>query len=166
MEIQKPTQKYGFSLHRVKLTENLYLDEYIPFQMYKRYMTKGDKYYGWGVKYLELLCRKINKNLVESDQKLRDIFGAVTINDWWIGKETNFRGLRYAGCNVGTELSDHYQGNASDKHFKDYDANEIRDYIKKQWKQIGITIIEDNISWVHTSVAWIPDQKALKIVYP
>lgn len=166
MEISSQKKIAGLNLHRVRLTSDLYLDEYIPFHMYKRYIVKGDKYYGWGERYLELLCRKINRNLVESDQRLRDKFGPVIINTWWHGGIYQYRGLRTAGCGVGTELSDHYQGNASDKTFLHYPAQQVRDYIKPNWKELGIAIIEDNIDWVHSSVAWIPDQKELKLVYP
>jgi hypothetical protein len=166
MEILAPIPVNGLQLNRVKLTANLWLDEYIPYSLYKRYQTPGDKYFGWGDKFLELLCRKINWRLIESDQKLCDRFGPVTINTWWRGGEQNYRGLRVNGCGVGTELSDHYQGNASDKIFRDFDSGEVRDFLKKRWFDVGVTIIEDGVSWVHTSVAWVPNQKQLKIVQP
>ena len=164
IEILKPVPVFGLPLNRVRLTSNLWLDEYIPFNLYKRYVITGDKYYGWGDKFLELLCRKINPKLIEADQMLADRFGPVTINNWWNGGEYYFRGFRTLGCGAGTELSDHYQGNASDKTFNDFDAEEVRDHIKKRWRDLGITIIEENVSWVHSSVAWIPNQKLLKIV--
>jgi hypothetical protein len=166
IEILKPVNVNGLPLNRVRLTSNLWLDEYIPYSLYKRYVTPSDKYFGWGDKYLELLCRKIDRNLVTSDQILCDRFGPVTINDWWNNGEANFRGLRTHGCGVGTELSDHYQGKASDKIFRDFGSEEVREYIKKCWKILGITIIEKDVAWVHTSVAWIPDQTELKIVSP
>ncbi len=166
IDILKPVHINGLPLNRVRLTSNLWLDEYIPFQLYKRYVTPGDKYNDWGEKYLELLCRKINRHLVESDQLLADRFGPVTINNWWIGGQYNNRGFRTSGCGVGTELSDHFQGNASDKSFRDFDSDEVREYIKKRWRDMGITIIEEGVSWVHSSVAWIPDQHELKIIKP
>lgn len=166
MEILKPVKINGLPLNRVRLTANLWLDEYIPYQLYKRYVIPGDKYFGWSYKYLELLCRKIDSNLVKSDQLLANVFGPVEINTWWNGGPQSYRGLRTLGCGVGTELSDHYQGRASDKIFRDYNAVEVRDYIKLHWQELGITIIESGVSWVHTSVAWIPDQKELKIVMP
>jgi len=155
-----------FNLNRVRLTSDLWLDEYIPFDLYRRYVTKGDKYYGWGDAYLNLLVRKLNPALIEADQQLRDQFGRVTINNWWRGGQYNYRGLRTCGCNVGTELSDHYQGMASDSTYADFDAHEVRQFIIKRWRILGITIIEADISWVHKSVAWIPGQKEIKIVNP
>ena len=166
MDIQKPTMVYGLPLNRVRLSVNLCLDEYIPMQMYKRYMIAGDKYFGWGDRYLELLCRKISRQLVESDQKLINQFGPATINNWWYAGERQWSGLRLTGCGVGTELSDHFQGRASDKIFRDYDSEEVREFIKKRWQDLGISIIEAGTSWVHTSVAWIPGQTQLKIVQP
>lgn len=155
---------FGFTLHRVQLSENLFLDEYMPFHLYKRYAVEGDRFYGNVYGFLEILCRKINRQLVEADQKLRDIFGPVVINNWWHGGKYEYRGFRTFGCGVGTELSDHYQGNASDKTFVNCDAEEVREYIKERWRDLGITIIESGVSWVHSSVAWIPDQSVLKII--
>jgi len=167
MEIFNSVQIQGYPINRVKLTENLYLDEYIPFQLYKRYVTVGDRFNLWSVnQYMELLCRKISPKLIEADQKLRDRFGPVTINTWWGGGDYDFRGFRTSGCGFGTELSDHYQGRASDKTFKKYSAEEVREDIKKNWQEYGISIIEEDVTWVHTSVAWVPDQKQLKIVKP
>jgi hypothetical protein len=166
MRILKIVDVNGLKLHQVQLTSNLYLHDYIPFSLYKRYVTPGDKYFGWNEKYIELLCRKIDIKLVESDQKLTDKFGAVTINNWFTGGQFNNRGLRLCGSSVGAELSDHFQGRASDKTFRDYTADQVRDYIKSNWLTLGITIIEDNVTWVHTSVAWVPNQTQLKIVQP
>ncbi len=166
MNILTPVKINGLQLSRVMLTANLWLDEYIPYALYKRYVTPGDKYFGWGNKFLELLCRKIDRHLVESDQALIDVFGTAYINNWWFGGVLHNRGLRLNGTTVGTELSDHFQGRASDKTFVNYSSEEVREYIKKNWQNLGITIIEDGVSWVHTSVAWIPDQTELKIVMP
>jgi hypothetical protein len=66
----------------------------------------------------------------------------------------------------GAKYSDHREGNASDKSFELADAAAVREYIKKNWKALGITVIEEDVAWVHTSVAWIPDQTQLKIIHP
>lgn len=166
MQILKPEHVHGLPLNRVRLSANLCLHEYIPFSLYKRYVTPGDKYFGWGDNFLYLLCRKIDHNLVASDQKLCDQFGPVIINNWWNGGSFNNRGFRVNGCGVGTELSDHYQGRASDKSFVNYSAEEVREYIQEHWQALGISIIESDVTWVHTSVAWIPNQTQLKIVKP
>lgn len=151
-------------MKRVQLSENLWLDEYIPKSLYEKPYIKGDRWYGRADAFNAVLIRKLNQRLILADQMLREKFGPVTLNDWWIGGRFNERGLRLCGTSTGAELSDHFQGNASDKVFKNATAEEVRDYIKKNWKILGITIIEADTGWVHSSVAWVKDQKSLVIV--
>lgn len=151
-------------MKRVKLAANLWLDEYIPKAVYERPYKQGDVWFGRADAFNAVLIRKLNPLLIKSDQMLRDKFGPVTLNDWWGGGRFNNRGLRVCGTDVGAELSDHFQGNASDKVFANATAEEVRNEIKKNWKKYGITIIEADTSWVHSSVAWVMDQKSLIIV--
>lgn len=151
-------------MKRVQLSANLWLDEYIPKSLYKRPYTKGDPWYGREDAFFAVLIRKLNPKLIEADQKLRDRFGPVTLNNWWNNGRFNERGLRVCGTTTGAQLSDHFQGNASDKVFKDVTAEEVRNEIKNKWQGYGITIIEADTSWVHSSVAWVKDQKELIIV--
>ena len=151
---------------RIQLSENLFLDEYIPKDTYMAFQTKGSKFYGMPyMTYMGILKRKINPNLIKSDQMLRDKFGPVTLNDWWDGGRFQFRGWRPTWYKEGGELSDHREGNASDKVFKNFDAKVIRDYIKENYVSLGITIIEDNVSWLHSAVSFT-DNKSLVIVNP
>jgi hypothetical protein len=46
----------------------------------------------------------------------------------------------------------HSVGKASDKLFKDYDSEEVQKWIEEHWKEIGITRMEVEVSWVHTDV--------------
>ena len=151
-------------MKRVQLSDNLWLDEYIPKSLYIRPYTKGDYWYGREDAFFNVLIRKLNERLIFSDQMLRNKFGPVTLNNWWNGGRFNERGLRVCGTSTGAELSDHFQGNASDKVFKNATAEEVRDYIKLNWKVLGITIIEADTNWVHSSVAWVLNQKSLLIV--
>lgn len=147
---------------RIKLAENLYLDEYIPKDLYLRFLDKKDRLYG----NFGILFRKLNKDLIRADQMLRDKFGPVKINDWWHGGSRSNCGLRIPGTSVGAELSDHFQGNASDKNFSDADSETVRNYIRKNFVTLGITIIEKNVTWVHSSVAWTRQPNVLIEVTP
>jgi hypothetical protein len=152
-------------MKRIKLTKNLYLDEYIPRELYLREGIYGDMYNNLPLNtWMDILQRKINKQMVAADQKLRDQFGAVIINNWIYNGERNYSGYRPKTCSVGYFLSDHREGNASDKIFQDVKTEEVIDYIEKNWEDLGINIIEKGVSWVHTSVAWT--DMPLKIIYP
>jgi len=128
---------------RYKLTRNLYLDEYIPEALYKKYANR-----------LHILVGLLDKELVKSDQLLRDKFGSVTINDWWTGGERNWSGIRTAKSPYYSHTSQHTYGRASDKIFRDASADKVREYIKKHYVELGISCIEDNVGWVHSDTRW------------
>lgn len=137
--------------NRIQLSKNLYLDEYIPKDLYLSSTQ-------------EELIKLINPKLIKSDQMLRDIFGLVTINNWWNGGDRNYSGYRPANCKIGARFSDHKKGTASDKLFKNATANDVRKYIceNDNYKKLGITKIEMNVSWVHTSVQYTGKPQILK----
>ncbi|MFH2141061.1 MAG: hypothetical protein ABIJ97_01465 [Bacteroidota bacterium] len=140
---------------RVQLSTNFYLDEYIPKEMYSKYIHKP-----------HILIGLIDPRLVKADQMLRDHFGPVTINNWFHNLERNWSGLRTPESTYYSPTSQHTFGRASDKLFKDADAEEVREYIKKEWKKLGITCIEADVSWVHSDVRFIMSQNDLLIVKP
>lgn len=151
-------------MKRVQLHTNLFLDEYIPKKLYQRPYIKGDRWYKKEDAFFAVLIRKLNKNLIQADQLLRNRFGAITINNWIDDGPFENRGLRVCGTDVGAELSDHFQGNASDKTFANATAEEVRKDIERKWQFYGITIIESDTGWLHSSVAWVFNQRELLIV--
>ncbi len=150
-------------MKRIQLTNNLNLDEYIPRDIYMREGFSDYSMYPDDI-WIAILKRKLNPELIRADQKLRELFGPVIINNWWHGGEREYSGFRPVNCSVGSQLSDHREGNASDKIFQNYPAQEVRDYIKKHHDELGITLIEANVNWVHSAVSWIDNP--IKIVYP
>lgn len=158
-------------MDRIQLTTNLYLDEYIPRELYMLHQHKPHRLVGL-----------LDSRLINSDQLLRTKFGQVTINNWWglndidFAKEIakpagqrwirNESGLRLHGTNTGAKLSQHFFGRASDKIFKNATSDEVRNYIKENYQILGITCIEDNVSWVHSDVRQLYNTKSLLIVYP
>ena len=147
-------------MDRIALTKNLFLDEYIPRELYLQHYNKPNRLIGL-----------IDDRLPLADQALRDKFGSVTINNWWglsdeqfnieINKPSKERwlrnesGLRLPGTETGAKLSQHFFGRASDKLFKNATAEEVREYIKKWYHILGITCIEDKVSWVHSDLRYV-----------
>lgn len=140
---------------RFKLDKNLYLDEYIPKELYTNYQDR-----------LHILIGLIDSRLIKADQMLRDVFGSVTINNWYSGGERNWSGLRLSGSPYFSATSQHSFGRASDKIFANASAQEVRTYIKEHWRELGITCIEDDVTWVHSDVRHYFDQKDLLVVKP
>jgi hypothetical protein len=129
-------------MERIKISENFYLDEYIPKELYYSTNNPSD------------LIKLISPYLIKSDQLLRDHFGPVTINNWWNKGPRHLSGFRTYDCTIGATLSDHKRGMASDKIFKNASSEEVRKYIKENWEALGITKIELGTNWVHSSVAY------------
>lgn len=140
---------------RIKISKNFYLDEYIPKDLYNKYINKP-----------HILIGLIDERLIKADQALRDKFGPININTWYNGGNRNWSGLRTPDSSYYAEASQHSFGRASDKIFTQASAEEVREFIKANWKELGITCIEDNVSWVHSDIRNIPDQKELLIVKP
>lgn len=141
-------------MNRINLTKNLFLDEYIPEAMYRTLQKKP-----------HILIGLLDRRLVMADQMLRDRFGPVTINNWWYGHKRNWSGIRTPESPYYSATSQHTFGRASDKIFTHVTAAEVRDYIRGMYEELGITCIEENVSWVHSDVRWTRSTELL-IVYP
>jgi len=128
-------------MNRIVLTKNLFLDEYIPRELYNRYIGRE-----------HILISLLDERLIKADQALRDKFGPVTINNWFTGGNRNWSGLRMPESPDYSLTSQHSFGRASDKIFSLEPANVIQDYILSNWRELGITGLELNTSWVHTDV--------------
>ena len=127
-------------MERIGLTRNLYLDEYIPKELYLKF-----------IKSPHILVGLLDRRLIQSDQMLRDYFGTVTINNWWSGGDRNWSGLRTPDSSFYSPTSQHTFGRASDKLFT-VPAEEVRKYIEENVKELGITCIETKVDWVHSDV--------------
>jgi len=142
-------------MNRIQISNNLFLDEYFPEKVYNKYKNRTS-----------VLLFMLDKRLIEADQKLRDKFGPVTINNWWNNGDRQYSGLRFPGDPYFSKTSQHSFGRASDKIFKLATAEEVREYIEKNWKDLGITSIEKGVSWVHSDVRFILNQIDLHSYYP
>jgi len=70
-------------------------------------------------------------------------------------------GLRTNNSPDFSETSQHTFGRASDKLFKDVTAEEVCNYIQLNWRKLGISCIEANVSWVHSDVRCFRDDSLL-----
>jgi len=143
------------TIKRISITKNFYLDEYFDKNTYNRFIHKP-----------HIMIGLLDDRIVRSDQMLRDKFGVITINNWWSNGNREWSGLRFYGSPQYSATSQHSYGRASDKIFKDISADEVRKYIKQNWKELGITCIEENVDWLHSDVRALQDPNNLLIVYP
>ncbi len=141
-------------MKRIRLSRNFHLDEYIPKELYLKWQHKP-----------HVLIGLLDYKLILADQMLRDKFGSTTINNWWIGGNRNWSGIRTPESPYYSPTSQHSMGRASDKVFKDVTAHEVRSYIKMHYRALGITCIEENVSWVHSDCRWT-NKEELHLVYP
>lgn len=141
-------------MKRIQISKSYFLDEYLPKDLYLRYEKNH-----------QILIGLIDERLIKADQALRDKFGSVIINNWYNGGDRNWSGLRTSDSPYYSPTSQHCFGRASDKLFT-VPSEEVRKFILQNWKNLGITCIEGNVSWVHTDCRLILQQKELLIVYP
>jgi hypothetical protein len=149
-----------------KLSDNLWLHEYIPEFLYKKFCDEKPHY----------LMNMIDPRLIELDQFIRDRFGSVTINNWISIKDKDsplyrqWSGIRTPGSEYYSMFSEHTYGRASDKIFKNVHAEEVREDIEENYslyQSLGLTCIESGTSWLHSDLrALLYNKDQLLIVYP
>ena len=121
---------------------NFIVAEFVPIELYD---GRANRY-----------TRFCNLQLVEFAQGIRNHFGkSMTINNKVYGGKWNYRGYRYAGCNVGAERGAHYRNCAIDFNIKGLTDLEVRQELVNNYKDLGITIIEDGMNgWCHAGFEW------------
>ncbi len=100
---------------------------------------------------------------------LRVNLGSMTINDWKWGGTYSQSGLRTfefymqdgftmkpaAQEKISSSLSQHKYGRAFDCKFKEYTAEQVREWIKDNWHMSGFDwaiTLEEGTSWLHFDV--------------
>ena len=128
---------------RIRVEKNFFLDEFIPREIY--YTTPN-----WR------LFRAIDPRLFTLHQAVRDRFGSMTLNNYYIGGNRNESGLRLPSHGYYSMFSCHPYGRAGDSVFrKSVDINEVWEDIQKNYnkiyKPLGLTSIEKgkHITWLH-----------------
>ncbi|ATG77625.1 hypothetical protein [Pseudoalteromonas sp. 1_2015MBL_MicDiv] len=99
-------------------------------------------------------------------QKLRDKFGSCIVNNWSWGGANQYRGYRPLDCTIGAKRSQHKLGKAFDCSFKNYTAQQVRDYVLAHPQEFPyITAIEGQVSWFHFDVR-TPTWTGIKVFNP
>lgn len=90
-------------------------------------------------------------------QGIKDHFGgkAMTINNKCWGGDRNYSGFRYPGCGKYVETGAHFRNCAIDFKIKGLSDLEVRQELVLNYKELGITIIEDGMDgWSHAAFEW------------
>lgn len=93
----------------------------------------------------------MDKRIVDIAQKLRDVFGPITINN----NRFNWRGYRTPGCGVGAQFSQHRFGRALDLQFHETTPEQVQAFIldnEEEFLKAGLTRIENAAktkTWLH-----------------
>ena len=129
----------------MKLSNNFDLKELVP----------KDVYQNWGTESILF----IDGRIINVVQRIREISGCViTINDWHLGGDLQFRGLRPWNCTTGALSSQHKFGRAVDFSSSFMTTLSFRDLIsahQSELRLLGLTRIELNTpNWVHIDCAW------------
>ena len=128
-----------------RISKNFIIQEFVPEDIYKRYGNSSIWF--------------IDKKIVDIAQLLRTNFGKpVYINNWHLGGARQESGFRVPNTTTGATLSQHKSGRAIDIRIKDFESEEIREYIRNTftiWNEIGLTTIEEKTpTWVHLDCRW------------
>jgi hypothetical protein len=134
------------SSDRVKVTKNFYLDEFVDYATYMRFLKTGKKHYA---------LRFIRNTMITTAQKYRDTFGPCVINNWaYTQNPANIRqwsGYRSEDSPNYSETSAHSFGDAIDCVFSKVTAEEARGYIKNNRDAFPfVTRLEKDVTWLHS----------------
>lgn len=105
----------------------------------------------------------IDFRIVEVAQKLRDIFGPITINN----DRFNWSGYRTADCGVGAQFSQHRFGRALDLKFSNTTPEEVQKYIienEAEFMALGLRRMENaskTKTWLHIDCMHTGKEKIL-----
>lgn len=95
----------------------------------------------------------LDMNIVQCIDRLRDVIGPITINNWSSGGPFHESGLRVPWTPTGAQLSMHKFGNAFDLKPKNISPMDLHDYLMKHADLYPeIRRIEDpskTVSWLH-----------------
>ena len=87
---------------------------------------------------------------------LREQFGTAIVNNWHVGGDYQWSGLRTPDSPYYSPYSQHTCGRALDIKFSNATAEEVRTWIKENedvlW-DLGICVtLEEGVSWLHVDV--------------
>ncbi|WP_105198993.1 D-Ala-D-Ala carboxypeptidase family metallohydrolase [Pseudoalteromonas sp. T1lg10] len=113
------------------------------------------------------LTNLFDPRALETLQALREAFGPCIVNTWHtVNGGFQYRGYRPLLCEVGATRSQHKLGKAFDCSFKDFSAEEVREYVLENPHLFPhITAIEADVNWFHFDVR-TPTWAGIKVFKP
>jgi hypothetical protein len=134
-------------MKRIQLTENFYLDEFIPKEVYDQFGERAKIF--------------LDPRLPILMEAIRDHFGkGIIINNWATGGTFNNRGFRHPHSGTGGTLSQHKFGRACDYNVDGVLDMEVDKEMIKEFKKfapLGLTTIENPLfttGWTHIDTRW------------
>jgi hypothetical protein len=149
-------------MNRIELTKNFYLDEFYDVVTYHNHRLAGT---------LDQLADALDKKLLTALQKIRDYMNEpASINDWWKVYVKHNGDLKKTLAEVKAKRIDQWSGvrfphspyfskgsqhsytrrKAADVIFSSKDwLPKVQSYVFHNWKSLGITGMEVNVSWLH-----------------
>jgi hypothetical protein len=146
-------------MERIRLTNNFFLDELVPPELYLQFGANARWF--------------IRKEVIYLLQHLRSRHGAIVVNDWSLHGERSAEeflslpkqeqkafftesGFRLFNTGTGASFSMHKFGAAADAKFLQAKVEDVRDEIKlhyPDYRKIGMTAIEGNTkTWLHFDI--------------
>jgi len=146
-------------MERIRLTNDFFLDELVPPELYLQFGANARWF--------------IRKEVIYLLQRLRSRHGAIIVNDWSYYGERSAEeflnlpkkeqdvcftesGLRLFNSETGAHFSMHKFGAAADAKFLHARVEDVRHEIKlhyPDYRKIGMTAIEDNTrTWLHFDI--------------
>lgn len=141
----------------MKLTENFYLQEFVPPDIFEQF---GDNSLWF-----------IDRRMVLFAQMLRtDLGKPITVNNWHTGGQYKESGYRRPDSTTGGDLSQHKLKAALDIKVSGMAPMEVREYLKRNfYKYNGLfgfsTIEKDTPTWVHIDNRWTGLNFLLEVNY-
>lgn len=144
----------------MKLTDNFYLEEFIPETVYTQFGEKSIMF--------------LDPRLPLLVQNIRNMAGVpISVNNWKNGGNRIESGYRIPRTSTGAEYSMHKRGAAADLHPEGMTIEELFEKVKYNFEflnKLGLTTCEDissTKSWLHIDTRWIlGKQTSLNIVKP
>ena len=128
---------------RYRVTENFYVDEFIPPEIYN---VRGQK-----------SIALMDVRIILACQWLREKTGRrITVNNWWNGGALDERGLRLQDTRTGARWSQHKYGRAVDISVDGMTPKQVHEFILKHEPELierqWITCLENHRAtptWTH-----------------
>lgn len=121
-------------------------------------------------KYRLNLWFLFDERILKTIDRLRDRYGALSVNNWYWNGRNQHKGWRPYNCTIGAEYSLHKFGRAIDLHSKHFTSEEIRKDIKndpfcKDFEYI--TCIEDDTYHLHIDCRnWNKNKEGILVARP